>query len=130
MSDGTEAPPAKRVKLQEDTPVEAAPRPIPSLLPPYSVPSEFSFDDEQGLFGLVKVRLGHEAPAEEDTGILEYVNASIPAFSGIIKHRYAFLLRLLVWCGGTFFGISILLYLLLKLFLYQVHRLPSLRSRI
>lgn len=128
MSDGAEAPPAKRVKLQEDTPVEAAPRPIPSSVPPYSVPSEFSFDDEKGLFGLVKQRLGHETPSEEDTGILEYVNASIPSFSGIIKHRCVYF-SFASFGGGEIFNWSIIeCYVLLKLLSYKVHRFPSIRG--
>lgn len=104
MSDPADQPPAKRVKLAEDpssslaspsipttttTPkVEAEIEPTTKSVPKnYLTPQEFSFSEEKGLFELVFPSLGFRASTEEETGILEYVDGSIPPFSGIIKHR-------------------------------------------
>ena len=88
MSDSD--PPAKRVKL--DTEVSAtsdAP-----VAPPAAVPApaalakpQFSFEGETGLFATVAPTLGVRAATEDEVGISEYADATVPPFSGIIKHR-------------------------------------------
>lgn len=99
MSESNDQPPAKRVKLEEELiPSTSSPSlpttttteeivPTSKSVLKYLTPIQFSFEGEKGLFGLVFPSLGFRASTEEETGILEYVDGTIPPFSGIIKHR-------------------------------------------
>lgn len=88
-------PPSKRVKVDSDsfTPIASTSNSAPyqvTITPglnKFETPKEFSFEGEEGLFGLVWPSLGFRASNEDETGILEYVDPTVPPFSGIIKHR-------------------------------------------
>lgn len=88
MSDSD--PPAKRVKLDpEATPAADAPVAPAAAAPAPAGPTkaQFSFEGEKGLFGTVAPSLGVRASTEDEVGISEYADATVPPFSGIIKHR-------------------------------------------
>lgn len=106
MSDVIE-PTAKRVRLdspQPDSadivldlvaPVVAAP---PRELSRYEKSVKlFSFEGETGMFGAMKDSIGVAPVTEEEVGITEYMDPSIAAITGIIKHR----------CALTFLSIRI-----------------------
>ena len=47
----------------------------------------FGQSNESGLFFALRSTLGLRASTEEEVGITEYVDPTIPPFEGIIKHR-------------------------------------------
>lgn len=96
-------PPTKRARLDQDASAVATDTTsavaATTVLAPASAtasavgeqvaaPSDpFSFEHETGLFKTLKDSLGRRAATEEEVGVTEYADSSVPPFAGIIKHR-------------------------------------------
>lgn len=103
MSDFAETvePAAKRARIASPAPavaeeessaiasLPAATTPLePALAAPAAPVDPFSFEGETGLFGSLGESIGLRPSSEPEVGITEYIDPSVAAISGIIKHRY------------------------------------------
>lgn len=97
--DPTAEPAAKRARIASPLPTEAASiiidTPVNSAhVPVYTANDEdpeevrFTFEGETGLFGSLAGKIGRMPVTEPEVGITEFIEPSIAAISGIIKHRY------------------------------------------
>lgn len=98
----TPSPPSKRVKFDEADTVQSATSSetvAATGAPTTDAQSadkqdttddgHYTFDNETGLFAAIKHTLGVRASNEQEVGITEYADSTVPAFAGIIKHRSA-----------------------------------------
>ncbi|KAM0752966.1 tRNA pseudouridine synthase D [Meredithblackwellia eburnea MCA 4105] len=59
-----------------------------SLSPNSDTDSDLFANETTGLFALLKHHIGKRTSTEDEVGIHEYVDNSVPSFKGIIKHRF------------------------------------------